>query len=77
MMHLWGSASFTGEVLPNYELKNMLSTNAKDFSWEKLAQNLSDIEELFFKSLDFYDKFQWVAKNIERFLKKFTFIFSR
>jgi hypothetical protein len=38
MMHLWGSVSFTGEFLPNYELKNMLSTNAKDFSWEKMAQ---------------------------------------
>jgi hypothetical protein len=43
----------------------------------KTGPNLLDIEELFFKSLDFYDKFQWVAKNIERFFKKFTFIFSR
>jgi hypothetical protein len=32
----------------------------------KNGPNLSDIDKLFFKSPDFYDKFQWVAKNIKK-----------
>ncbi len=42
----------------------------------KNGPNLSDIEELFFKSPDFYDKLQWVTKNIQIFFKKFIFILS-
>jgi hypothetical protein len=26
---------FTGEFLPDFDLKNMISTNTKDFSWKK------------------------------------------
>jgi hypothetical protein len=29
---------FTGEFLPKFDLKNMISTSAKDFSWEKLPK---------------------------------------
>jgi hypothetical protein len=31
---LW-SISFIGEFLPNFDLKNMISTYTKDFSWKK------------------------------------------
>jgi hypothetical protein len=27
--------SFINEFSPNFDLKNMISTNTKDFSWEK------------------------------------------
>jgi hypothetical protein len=29
------SVFFTGELLPNFDLKNMISIYTKDFSWEK------------------------------------------
>jgi len=29
---------FTGEFLPKFDLKNVISTYAKDFSWEKLPK---------------------------------------
>jgi hypothetical protein len=29
---------FTGEFLPKFDLKNMISTYAKDFSWENLPK---------------------------------------
>jgi hypothetical protein len=30
---------FTGEFLPKFDLKNMISTYAKDFSWKKLLKS--------------------------------------
>jgi hypothetical protein len=35
--------SFNGKFLPNFELKNMISTYTKDFSWEKNGPNLPDL----------------------------------
>jgi hypothetical protein len=29
------SISFTGKISPNFDLKNMISIHAKDFSWKK------------------------------------------
>jgi hypothetical protein len=37
------SVSFNGKFLPNFELKNMISTYTKDFSWEKTGPNLPDL----------------------------------
>jgi hypothetical protein len=46
----------------------MISTYTKDFIFhEENDPNSPDYEELFFKSPDFYDKFQQVAKNIKGF----------
>jgi hypothetical protein len=36
------SVSFNGKVLPNFDLKNMISTYTKDFSWGKNGPNLPD-----------------------------------
>ncbi len=58
---------FTGEFLPKFDLKNMLSTYAKDFSWKILPKFARFQKEKNSKSPDFYDKFQYVAKNIEGF----------
>jgi len=44
------SVSFTGEFLSNFDLKNMILTYIKDFSWEKNDTNLSDFSVLFFPS---------------------------
>jgi hypothetical protein len=46
--------------------KNLISTYTKDFSW-KNGPISPDFEFFFSKSPDFYDKLQWVAKNIEGF----------
>jgi hypothetical protein len=45
----------------------MISTYTKDFSWKKKDPKWPDFD-FFSKSPDFYDKFQYVAKNIERLL---------
>ncbi len=63
---------FFDKFSPKFNMKNMILTYTKDFSWEKMTQNdqilIFDFWFFFFKSPDFYDKFQYVAKNIERLL---------
>ncbi len=51
------NVSFSGEFLPDFDLKNMILTYTKDLSW-KNHPNLPDFEDFLFKSPDFYDKFQ-------------------
>jgi len=55
-----------GEILSNFNLKNMIFTHTNHFSWKK-GPDLPDFEIVFPKSPVYYDEFQWVAKNIERF----------
>jgi hypothetical protein len=50
------------------DLKNMISTYTKEFSWKKWRKMTRFCFWFFFKSPDFNDKFQYVAKNIERLL---------
>ncbi len=59
------SVSLTGEFSPNFDLKNMISTYTKDFSWKKKRPKFADFEDVFNKSPDFYNKFQQVAKNMK------------
>jgi hypothetical protein len=49
--------------MPNFDLKNMISTKTKGLSRKKWI-NSQDFEQKNFKLLDFYDKFQQVARNI-------------
>jgi len=58
--------SFTGKFLPNVNLRNMISTCTKDFSWEKKRPIFARFE----------DGFQYVATNIEGFYFFSTFISS-
>jgi hypothetical protein len=51
----------------------MISTYTKDFSWKKKDPKFADFEDIFYKSPDFYNKFQQVAKDSEFFS---TFISS-
>jgi hypothetical protein len=44
----------------------MIFTYTNHFSWKK-GPDLPDFEIVFPKSPVYYDEFQWVAKNIERF----------
>jgi hypothetical protein len=61
----------------------MISNYIKDFSWKKKDPNTPDFEgerkkkkkKKKFKSPDFCDKFQQVAKNIEGFWFFFFFFF--
>ncbi len=60
---IWPNDSFAGKFSPNPYLKNMISTNRKDFPW-KNGPNLPDFEEKkFYQSPDF----QYIAKNVEGF----------
>ncbi len=54
------SISFTGEFLPNFNLKNTISTYAKDFfSHEEKSPNFSDFKEKKNPNFqNFYDRFQ-------------------
>jgi hypothetical protein len=57
---------FLGNFFPNFNLKKIFLTYAKEVSWEEtqIHQNLSKK----FKFIHFNDKLiQQVAKNIERF----------
>jgi len=48
------SVSFIGEFLPNFDLKNMISTYTKDFFFGgKNDLNLPDFEKLFFQIFRF------------------------
>jgi hypothetical protein len=57
------SVSFTGEFSPNFDLKNLISTYTKDFSWgkkkKKKTAKFTRFSRVFLiKSPDFHDKFQ-------------------
>jgi hypothetical protein len=58
------SVSFHGKFSPNFDLKNMILTYTKDFSWEKRAQicQISIYENS--KLPEPYDNFQKVIRNI-------------
>jgi len=49
---------FTGELSPDFDLKNIILTYTKDFSWKKMAQirQISKIKKIP-KSPDFNNKF--------------------
>ncbi len=51
--------------MSNLDLKYMILTYTKDFSWKKINQNLSNFEKFFLQIARFYDQFKYVAKNIE------------
>jgi hypothetical protein len=46
---LLASVSCTGDFSPNFDLKNMISTYTKDFSWKTKEPNLPDFEDFFFQ----------------------------
>jgi hypothetical protein len=48
-----------GEIPLNFDLKNMISTYTKDFSWKKKDPKSPNFQEKIWKSPDyFYGKFQ-------------------
>jgi hypothetical protein len=52
---------FWEEILPNFNLKNMISTYAKDFFMKKMVTNSPDFAKniyIYPNSPDFYSKFQ-------------------
>jgi hypothetical protein len=51
---LEGSISSIGEFPSQFDLKNMISTNTKDFSWKKMAQ-ICQISENFFSKSPHFD----------------------
>jgi hypothetical protein len=59
------SVFFIDEFLQRFDLKNVILTNTKEFSWEKWSKFAKFQKDFFFKSPDLYNKFQEVAKNIE------------
>jgi hypothetical protein len=66
---------FTGEFLPKFDMKNIDFDLCKGFFlWKILPKFARFQKEKNSKSPDFYDKFQYVAKNIEGFC--FFFFFS-
>jgi hypothetical protein len=54
-----------GEFSPNFDLKNMISIYPKKFLAPKNGSNSPDFTKKKSKSIEFYDRFQWVAKNKE------------
>ncbi len=71
MSHSRGSSvSFSSEFSSSFNLKNMILNYSKTFKGQKWSPNLPDFEELlfFFKSPEFDDNFQQVAKNIKKVL---------
>jgi hypothetical protein len=60
--------SFTGEFLPNFELKNTISTYRKDFSLVKMAQKFTSlrIKKKFQIARVLFDNFQKVAKKYKK-----------
>jgi len=44
------SFSCSGEFSPNFDLKNMISTYTKDFSWKNLTQILQILKRKFLKT---------------------------
>jgi len=71
-LSITGSVFFWGQISPDFDLKNMISTYTKDFPWEKWAK-FAKKKIPNSKSLDFYAKFQEVAKDIKRIV---NFIYS-
>ncbi len=69
-----GSVSCRVEFSPNFDLKNMISTYSKNFLWKKWPKFARFWDFFSFKSPDFCDKFQQVAKYIEGFSFFSTFI---
>jgi len=62
---------FTGKLLPNFDLKNMISIYTKDFAWEKWPKfRRFGIKK--FQPVS-YVNFQKVTNNIERFCFLSTF----
>jgi len=47
-----------GEISPNFDLKNMISTYTKDFSWKKMTQISQISKKKKSKSPDFNDEYQ-------------------
>ncbi len=64
---------FGGEISTNFNLKNMISTYAKDFAWKIMTQIYQIKNKIKSKSPDFYNKFQKVANNIKGFWFFFYF----
>jgi hypothetical protein len=58
---------FLGEISPNFDLKNMILAQTQDFPWKKWPKFARFPKKKVFEIDRFYDKFQEVAKNIERF----------
>ncbi len=57
---------FIGEFLQKFNLKNVISINTKGFFMGKIVQIFQfSKKKKKSKSPDFYNKFQYVAKNIE------------
>ncbi len=71
---LQAGVSFTGEILSNFDLKNMISTYTKDLLLEKWPK-FATFQILKKKLPESYDNFQKLAKNIEAFCFFPTFIF--
>ncbi len=65
---LVSSVSFTGEFSLKFRPRKYDFDLYKAFFMGKMTQIRQILILIFFKSLDFYDKFQYVAKNIERLL---------
>jgi hypothetical protein len=67
---------FFGETLPNFDLKNLISTYLlyKGFFIEKNGPKFTRFQrKIKSKSPYFYDKFQLIAKNIEAIRSHFYF----
>jgi len=66
--HVGCSVFWYGEISPNFDLEKYDFNLFKGFFMgKKKGPNSPNFDKLFFKSPDFYDKFQQVAKNIEGF----------
>ncbi len=52
------SIGFTGEFPSNFDLKNMISTNTKDFFMGKITQIRQISKKIIRNQPDFDDKFQ-------------------
>jgi hypothetical protein len=70
------SVPFTGEFLPNFDFEKYDFALYKGLIMEKKIQICQILNIIFFKSQDFYDKFQQVANDIEGFSLFLTLISS-
>jgi len=64
---------FLGGNSPTFKLENMISTYTNDVSWKKSLKFARFQRIFFFQIVRFFDKLQYVAKNIERFYLFFYF----
>jgi hypothetical protein len=75
-----GSVFFYREISPNFNLKKYDFDPYKGFFIKQKITQIHQISVIYlfiylFKSPYFYDKFQWVARNIEGFYLFFFFYF--